>query len=80
MQHGEDFIEPLGVLLRPNEALVIRDEEIPREGVRVRRVPTLARGIDGSYARWITRRVTVGRGEGASGLAFDSTVARRPQP
>ena len=38
----------------------------------------LSRGIDGSYLRWITRRVTVGRGEGASGLAFDSTVARKP--
>jgi hypothetical protein len=71
-------VEPLGVLLRPNDALVIRDEEIPREGVRVRRIPTLSRGIDGSYMRWITRRVTVGRGEGASGLAFDSTIARTP--
>jgi hypothetical protein len=70
-------VEPLGVLLRPGEALVVRDEEIPREGVRVRRMPTLTRGIDGTYARWIARRVTVGRGEGASGLAFDSTVLRK---
>ncbi len=72
-------VEPLGVLLRPGEALVVRDEEVHREGLRVRRVPTLARGIDGSYLRWTTRRVTAGRGEGASGLAFDSTVARRPK-
>jgi hypothetical protein len=78
MLHDGQVVEPLGVLLRPGEALVVRDEEIPREGVRVRRVPTLSRGIDGSYLRWITRRVTVGRGEGASGLAFDSTVARKP--
>jgi hypothetical protein len=71
-------VEPLGVLLRPGEALVVRDEEIAREGVRVRRVPTLTRGIDGSYTRWTTRRVTTGRGEGASGLAFDNTIARKP--
>jgi hypothetical protein len=76
MQRGAELIEPLGVLLRPGEPMMVRDEEIPREGVRVRRVPTLARRVDGSYARWITRRVTVGRGEGSSGLAFDSTVAR----
>jgi hypothetical protein len=76
----ESLVEPLGVLLRPGDALGIRDEEIPREGARVRRVPTLARRVDGSFARWITRRVTVGRGEGASGLAFDSTVARHPLP
>jgi hypothetical protein len=51
---------------------------VPREGVRVRRVPALARRVDGGYVRWITRRVTVGRGEGASGLAFDTAVRRRP--
>ena len=32
-------VEPLGLLLRPGESLGIRDEEIPREGARVRRVP-----------------------------------------
>jgi hypothetical protein len=78
MLHNDQPVEPLGVMLRPGEALVVRDEEIPRDGVRVRRVPTLTRGIDGSYSRWITRRVTIGKGEGASGLAFDSTVARKP--
>jgi hypothetical protein len=76
MLSGGAPVEPLGVLLRPGEALVVRDEEIPREGVRVRRVPTLSRGIDGAYARWTARPVTVGRREGASGLAFDSTVLR----
>lgn len=60
----------LGLLLKPTP-LTIRDEEIPREGVRVKRVPALARGQDGRYLRWITRRVSVGRGEGWSGLAFD---------
>ncbi len=79
MQREGELVEPLGVLLRPGEALMVQDEEVPREGVRVRRVPTLARRLDGSYARWITRRVTVGRGEGASGLAFDLTVERTPE-
>jgi hypothetical protein len=69
---------PLGSLLRPGEPLTLQDEEVPREGVRVRRVPTLARRADGTYVRWVTRRVTVGRGEGGSGLAFDSAVRRRP--
>jgi hypothetical protein len=74
---GNQPVQPVGVLLRPNQALVIRDEEVPRDGRRVRRIPTLARLTDGNPARWISRRVTVGRGEGASGLAFDGTVARK---
>ena len=76
MQRGDELIEPVGVVLRPGEAMSLRDEEVPREGARLRRTPTLARRVDGSYARWITRRVTVGRGEGSSGLAFDSTITR----
>ncbi|HSM07323.1 MAG TPA: hypothetical protein VK858_22030, partial [Longimicrobiales bacterium] len=62
----------LGVLLAPTP-LTVQDEEIPREGLRVRRVPALARATDGRYLRWITRRVSVGRGEGWSGLASDGT-------
>ncbi|MEA2220880.1 MAG: hypothetical protein QOJ35_3506 [Solirubrobacteraceae bacterium] len=73
-------VEPRGVLLRPGEPLVVRDEEVPREGVRVRRIPSLARLVDGGYARWIARRATVGRGEGASSLAFDSAIARKKKP
>lgn len=65
----------LGLLLEPTP-LTIRDEEIPREGLRLRRVPALARRADGSYIRWMTRRASPGRGEGASGLAFDG--AYRP--
>jgi len=64
-----------GVILRPTP-LVIRDEEVPREGVRVRRVPVLARNVDGTYERWIGRRVSVGRGEGSSGFGFDWAIPR----
>ena len=70
-------VGPLGELLR-SIPLDIQDEEVPREGVRVRRVPVISRRPDGTYARWIARRVSIGRGEGASGLAFDSAVPRRP--
>ena len=64
-----------GVLLRPTP-FTIQDQEVPREGVRVRRIPVLARHADGSYERWIGRRVLVGRGEGSSGLLFDSAIRR----
>ena len=68
-----------GVLLEPTP-MTLHDAEVPREGVRVRRVPALARSADGNYHRWITRRVNVGRGEGASGLAFDSAFLRSSLP
>jgi hypothetical protein len=62
----------LGVLLAP-KPLTVQDEEIPREGLQVQRVPALARDSTGRYLRWITRRVRIGRGEGSSGLAYDGT-------
>lgn len=66
---------PLGVLLRPTP-LTIRDEELAREGVRVRRVSALARGAGGEYLRWVGRRASVGRGEGSSGLGYDWAIPR----
>jgi hypothetical protein len=71
---------PLGVLLKPGQTLTVQDEEIPREGLRARRVPMLARRADGTYVRWTSRQVGVGKGEGASGLAFDSAIRRNPAP
>jgi peptidoglycan hydrolase-like protein with peptidoglycan-binding domain len=72
-------VPPRGWLLRPTP-LTIEDEELAREGVRVRRVPALARRADGSYVRWIGRRVSVGRGEGDSGLAYDHAIRRNAPP
>jgi hypothetical protein len=63
----------LGTLLRQTP-YDIHDEEIPRAGIRIRRLAALARAEDGRYLRWITRRASVGRGEGSSGLAFDSAL------
>jgi hypothetical protein len=58
----------------PNPAgLLIPDEEIPREGIRVTRQYQLARWLDGAMHLWVGRRKVVGRGEGSSGLKFDTT-------
>ena len=70
-------IRPLGRLLAEPERAILVDAEVPREGVRVRRVPSMTRLADGRYQRWTTRRVSVGRGEGASRLGFDVAPARR---
>jgi hypothetical protein len=62
-------------LLQPNESpgrLLIREEEVPREGVVVRRVYRAARWYDGSLLVWASNQAGVGRGEGSSGLAFDT--------
>ena len=56
----------------------IFEEEVRREGIRVRRHYQLARWHDGSTHLWVGRRKSVGRGEGSSGLKFDSLDAPRP--
>ena len=73
-------IPPLGRLLNRDDLHVLNDAEVPREGIAVRREPSMTRRADGSYLRWTTRRVSVGRGEGSSRLAFDSAIARTPKP
>jgi hypothetical protein len=73
-------IRPVGRLLNSETIRRLADAEIPREGINVLRQPSVTRRGDGSYLRWIARRVTVGRGEGASQLAFDFAIPRRPPP
>ncbi|MEP6491824.1 MAG: hypothetical protein ABJF01_04060 [bacterium] len=68
-----DVDESVGRLLDPTP-FTLKDEEVPREGVRVRRVPAMLRTTDGRRVRWIARRVSVGLGEGSSGLAFDGAT------
>lgn len=72
--------EPLGRTLNRADLRTIKDAEVPREGVSVRRQHSMTRRADGSYLRWITRRVGVGRGEGASRLMFDAALSRKPGP
>ena len=52
----------------------LHEEEVLREGLRVSRVPILARTATGRTVRWVARESGVGRGEAASRLAFDGTT------
>ncbi len=70
-------VAPLGRVLNDPAVRLVPDSEIPREGLLVRRQPSMTRRADGSYLCWTTRRVSVGRGEGASNLAFDTAHPRR---
>lgn len=68
-----------GVLLEPDVSpWFFHDEEVPRAGLRVRRVPSLARWLDGTTYAWLSRQVGPGRGEGSSGLQFDIAVSPVP--
>lgn len=69
-----------GSLLTGDEHRWVESAEVPREGVRVQRVPVVARRGDGSWASWTARRVLVGRGEAESGLRSDLAVQRRQNP
>jgi hypothetical protein len=74
-------IIPNGRVLAPStlngQPYRIREEEIPREGLKVSRVICRTRGTDGSTHLWVARRKQIGRGEGSSGLRFDVAVAKR---
>jgi hypothetical protein len=79
------LVAPRGLLLRsdPNldlaasAPLQIEDEEIPREGIMVRRSFQSARWLNGARVTWLGRSKSVGRGEGSSGLRFDVARKRR---
>jgi hypothetical protein len=64
-----------GVLLAPEVSpWYFHEEEVPRAGLRVRRVPCMARWLDGTSYDWISRQVGSGGGEGSSGLQFDIAI------
>lgn len=65
-------VHALGRILETGRELSLFEEEVPREGVRVTRSYQFTRWIDGSSHFWVGRRKGVGRGEGSSGLKFDS--------
>jgi hypothetical protein len=60
-----------GRVLRVPSPYYVNEEEAPRAGKTVSRSYQRARWVDGRTLVWIGRRVTTGRGEGNSGLAFD---------
>ena len=70
-------VHALGRILNPDpgRALELHEEEVPREGVRVTRSYQYTRWFDGSTHLWIGRRKQIGRGEGSSGLRFDTIAS-----
>jgi len=70
---GFDDVPARGQILEPERRpFYVAEEALPRSGARVSRRFRRARWIDGRTHTWIGRQSGVGRGEGASGLAFDS--------
>lgn len=67
-------IDPLSTLAQ-NDLLNIREEAIPRAGVRVQLTKQRVRGIDGKTYIWMGRKVLTGKGEGSSGLRFDQLIS-----
>ncbi len=75
----QDFMfHPRGSLLRldPDAAvnadyLRLAEEEVPRDGIELKRCFNYARDAQGRALLWIGRSKTTGRGEGNSGLKFD---------
>jgi hypothetical protein len=63
-----------GEILRSVANLLLYDEEVPREGVRITRQRRLARWTDGSTWLWTGFRNEAGQGEGSSALRFDQLL------
>ena len=51
----------------------LEDEEIPREGIRLRRLPSVLRDERGELHRWIARRIGPAWGEASARLEYDAT-------
>jgi hypothetical protein len=69
---------PVGRILRPASSpdgpFSLLEEEVPREGVKVRRLVLRTRWIDGKSYLWVERRRSLGTGETQSGLRFDQAL------
>ena len=59
----------------PNQPYLLPDEEVPRAGLRLERVVSRARWVDGSSHLWVARGRRTGSAETQSGLVFDSRRA-----
>jgi hypothetical protein len=75
-------VPPQGRILRPTSlaagaVYTLREEEIPRAGVTVKRVLHRTRWTDGSTHMWLARRRMAGRGEGSSHLRFDQALTSK---
>lgn len=79
------MFHPRGSLLRldPNapvasDYLRVEEEEVPRDGIELKRNFNYARDAQGRALLWIGRSKVTGRGEGASGLKFDVVSRGKP--
>jgi hypothetical protein len=72
-------VRPRTTLLRQGlpSAYFLNEEEVPRAGVLVSQSYQRTRWIGGSVFTWLGARKQTGRGEGSSGLRFDSLVDAR---
>jgi hypothetical protein len=74
----EGVVEPRGAILREGldrgQPYFIHEEEVPRVGTTATRTLQRARWLNGMLYNWVGRRVYTGRGQGSSGLEFDSIV------
>jgi len=71
---------PIGRIIQapPDGPYRVREEAVPRTGLKVVREVVRCRWLLGKTHLWIARRKGVGRGEGSSGLRYDE--ARRTPP
>lgn len=58
----------------PAQPYFVFEEEVPRTGIAVSQSFQRTRWMNGRVFVWIGRRKRIGRGEGASGLAFDQIL------
>ena len=72
-------LPPRGRVLNPGVTPYrVQEEEVTRAGTRVLRVPCRVRWLNGETFVWISRRKTVGSGEGSSGLKYDLARVQSP--
>lgn len=78
MMRNESAIEPEDIhpisRLAGKDVSTIREEAVPRAGVRLQLTRQRARWTDGNTCIWLGRKVLTGRGEGSSGLTFDQLL------
>ncbi len=70
----QTVVEPKGRVLSAATPLRVENEEVSRGGATVTRQFQLTRWMDGRTIVWLGRRKDIGRGEGSSGLRFDSVL------
>ena len=75
---GAGRIRPRTGLLRhgldDGQPYFVEEEEVPRAGARLRQSFQRTRWYGGRVFTWLGVRKGTGRGEGASGLAFDQLI------